>query len=170
MSYALAALDIALGMLTASGTFQDLVGADDATEALAFAVKTHGGTPAQRDGSLDAAIAADGSSIDLTTPPYAIVGISDPPKATLGGVGVWDRTGSIGVRLVLQRTLDDETPAESTDRAWDVAGDIVAELEAMIGAAGGFADADLDTSALYLDDDGVHRDHQIIELTITYRG
>lgn len=169
MSYVAASVDLAVTTLAACAAFQTLTGAADATAALSFIVKTHSGAASDSDGVVGDGIAADGQTIALNTPPYAIIG-TDGLTSSTGGVGYWDREGAISIRLVQLRRIGAETPPQATQRAWTVAGDIAAQIEAQIGSGTSFADADVSIAGLFMDDEGANRDQIITEITISFRG
>jgi hypothetical protein len=169
MSYARAALDLAVTALANSAAFQSLCGAADATAALSFIVKTTSGGPSANDALTSIGKAADGSDIDLSAPGFAIVGTQGVTK-TPGGVGYDDRDLSISYRIVMPRVVGAEAPAAASDRCWDTAGDIADEIDAQRGSATGFADAESNVDGLYQDEEGVHRLHSIAEITTNVRG
>lgn len=169
MSYARAVTDRGVLALSNCAAFQALCGAANATAALAFIVKTTSGAPGQNNGQLGKGKAADGSEIDLATPGYAICGINGITKSP-GGTGYDDRDFTFEARLVLPRVVLSETPAQSSDRAWDTAGDIADQIDALRGTDNGFADAESSVDGLYQDEEGVHREHTIALITTNGRG
>lgn len=167
-SYESKAIAIAADMLAASASFCAAVGALTATEAKSFIVETHSG--AEIDGETGIGKAMDGSDIDLTLPPYAIIGLEPGVEVDAGVVGYPDYTIGILVRLVMVRSASGQTPAENTRAAWNLTGAVRAEMQAQVGGGTAFADAEVSSAGLAMDQDGVHRDHTIAELIITARG
>jgi hypothetical protein len=174
-SYEAQAIALAINMLAGSATFRTLVGAASAAEALDFIIETHSGAPGANDGRLGMGKAVSGKAIDLAKPNYAIVGMDPGLGVDTGGVGYYDYEFSIGVRLVQDRLLSNqpggETPAEGTRRAWNVTGLVRFEMQGQVGSGTTtLADAEIRSEGLFLDEEGVHRQHIITQLLITARG
>lgn len=169
-SYESTAIQNAISMLAGSATFRALVGVATADEAKAFIVETHSGAPGQNSGKLGTGQAVTGASIDLAKPTYGIVGMDPGLDTQVGGVGYVDYEFSIGIRLVLPRVAADLSPAEVTRQAWNKTGLIRSEMQALVGGANALADAEIASAGLFMDEEGVHRDHIITQLTITARG
>lgn len=171
-SYEAKALELAIAMLCGSATFRTLVDAASSDAAKARVIETYGGAPSQNAGRLGKGIATDGTAVDLDVDQYAVVGlIPDSGLSTdAGGVGYYDYEFTIGIRLVMNRSIDTLTAAESARNAWNVTGKISAEMLALVGGANALADCEIQSTGPFMDEDGVHRDRIISELTITARG
>lgn len=167
-SYEAKAIEIAANMLAASASFRAAVGAATAAAAKAFIIETDSGV--EVDGKTGIGTAMDGSDIDIAAPPYAVLGLEPGVEVDAGAVGYPDYTTSILVRLVLARVGAGQTPAEGARAAWNLAGAVRAEMQAQVGGGTAFADAEISSAGLALDEDGVHRDHAIAQLLITARG
>jgi hypothetical protein len=85
-------------------------------------------------------------------------------------VGYYDYDFTIGVRLVLMRETATLGAAQAARKAWNQTGAIRAEMQAQVGGANALADAEVSSSGLYLDEEGVHKDQIVTELLITARG
>lgn len=169
-SYEAKALEFAVAMLAASATFRTLVSATTSDGAKAFIVETHSGSPGSVGGRLGKGKAVSGADLDLNAAPFAIVGM-DGVETNSPAVAYADYEFTISIRLVLQRFLPDELPAESMRRAWNVAGAVRAEMQAQVGGASALADCEINSSGLFLEEEGgVHKDHTVVMLTITARG
>lgn len=167
-SYEAKAIEIAANMLAASASFRAAVGAATAAAAKAFIVETNSG--AEVDGETGIGKAMDGSDIDLVEPPYAILGLEPGLDVDAGAVGYPDYTINVLLRLVMPRTATGQTPAESARAAWNLTGAVRAEMQAQVGGGTAFADAEVSSAGLAMDQDDVHRDHTIAQLIITARG
>lgn len=170
-SYEAGSLGLAVSMLAACARFQSCAGAADATAALGFIVESTSGTPGMNAGVLGNGTAVNGAALDLEAPFYAIVGLPDGVTSSAGGAGGWDdREFSIGIRLVHHRKKTGESAPDGARRAFNDHGVIRAQLEAQKGSSAALADFEVSSSGLFMDEEGVHRDHIITELTITARG
>jgi hypothetical protein len=167
-SYEAKAIELAATMLAASASFRAAVGAASASAAKAFIVETTSGL--EVDSKTGIGTAMDGSDLDLAVPPYAIIGLDPGLDVEAGGVGYVDYMTVIVVRLVLKRVGTGQNPAEGSRDAWNLAGKVRAEMQAQVGGANAFADAEVATAGLAMDEENVHRDHSVAQLTITSRG
>lgn len=169
-SYEAKALELAINMLCASASFQALVGAASAAAARAFVVETTSGAPADTNGKLGKGFATTGAELDLAVPPYAIVGLEPGVARTRGGVGYFDYDFSVVIRLVFVRRISGDAPPDSGRRAWNVTGQITDQINAQVGGADALADAEAKSEGIFMDEEGVHRDHVITQITITAQG
>lgn len=169
MTYAAAAVSLGVTTLTNCAAFRTLVGAANPTAALAFVVKTWSGAPENNSGTLGAGKAADGTSITLGTPPYAVIGMTGLQKDP-GGVGNWDISGTVEIRLYLPKVSTGEAPAVAAARAMTTAGTIAEQIEAQVGASTGFADADVQLDGPYMDEEGPYRAMTVFLIAINFRG
>ncbi len=173
-SYESKSIELAIAMLAGSATFRALVGVMTTDEAKAFIIETYGGNPGQTAGRMGKAMATTGTMIDLATQPHALVGLGVEPgggvSTQVGGVGYYDYEFAIGVRLVMPRAMQDNTPAEASRLAWNRTGLIRSEMLAQVGGTNALADAEIESAGLFLDEEGAHRDHVITQLTVTARG
>jgi hypothetical protein len=136
--------------------------------AKAFIVETDSG--AEVDGKTSVGTAMDGSDIDLLAPPYAVVGLDPGLDTEVGGIGYVDITATVLVRLVMWRVGSGQTPPEGTRTDWNLAGKVRAEMQAQVGGGTAFADAEVSSSGLAIDDPSIPKGHAIALLTITSRG
>jgi hypothetical protein len=170
-SYEASSLGLVVTMLSNSARFRLRAGVDSATTGLGRILESLGGTPAEHGGKSGEGIAVDGSRINLSTDFHAIVGLPDGMSSQIGGIGYDDREFTVGIQLVHQRRLsDDETPADGARRVLNDTGVIRAELEALRGGSNALADFEIASSGLFMDEEGVHKNHIVTELTITARG
>lgn len=172
-SYEAKAIEIAADMLARSASFRAAVGVtgSDATAiaaAKAFIIETDSGV--EVDSKTSVGTAMDGSDIDLRAPPYATIGLDPGLDTEAGGVGYVDYTTVILIRLVLWRVSTGQTPPEGARTAWNLAGTVRAEMQAQVGGGTAFADAEVSSSGLVIDDPSIPREHAIALLTITSRG
>jgi hypothetical protein len=172
-SYEAKAIEIAADMLARSASFRAAVGVpgSDATAiaaAKAFIVESHSG--AEVDGETGIGKAMDGSDLDLSVAPYAVIGLDPGLDVDAGAVGYPDYTVGVLARLVLALAAAGLTPAENTRAAWNLTGAIRAEMQAQVGGGTAFADAEVSSAGLAIGEQGVHRDHIVAQLTITARG
>jgi hypothetical protein len=174
-SYEAKAIAIAANMLAASTSFRTAVGAATAAAAKAFIVETYSG--GEVDGKTGIGTAMDGSDLTLATPPYAEIGLDPGLDTEHGSGGYVDYSFALIVRLVLARAGTGQTPPEGSRAAWNLAGKVRAEMQAQVGSGTAFADgltpfadAEIASAGLGLDEDGVHREHAIAQLTINGRG
>jgi hypothetical protein len=174
-SYEAKAIAIAANMLAASTSFRTAVGAATAAAAKAFIVETYSG--GEVDGSSGIGKAMDGSNINLATPPYAIIGLDPGLDTEHGSGGYVDYDYALIVRLVMAKAGTGQTPAEGSRAAWNLGGLARAEMQAQVGSGTAFsdgltpfADAEIASAGLAIDEDGVHSEHAIAQLTITGRG
>lgn len=163
-SYEAQAIAIAADMLAASASFRAAVGAATTAAAKARIVETHSG--AEVDGKTSIGKAMDGSDIDLAEPVYAIIGMEPGLDVDAGAVGYPDYAINILVRLITSR-LGTWPP---TRAAWNLTGAVRAEMQAQVGGGTAFADAEISSAGLAMDQDDVHRDHIVAQLIITARG
>lgn len=169
-SYESKALELAINMLCASASFQALTGAASAAAARAFVVETDSGAPQDVNGEIGAGIAASGAELDLAVPPYAIVGLEPGVARSLGGVGYFDYEFGIVIRLILARRADGETPPDSSRRAWNVTGQITDQINAQVGGPDALGQAEAKSEGIFKDEEGVHRDHLVTQITINAQG
>lgn len=174
-SYEAKAIAIAANMLAACASFRTAVGAATAAAAKAFIVETYSG--AEVDGETGIGTAMDGSDINLATPPYAVIGLEPGLDTEHGSGGYVDYDYTLVVRLVMAKAGTGQTPPEGARAAWNLAGTVRAELQAQVGSGTAFsdgltpfADAEVSSAGLAIDEEGVHREHAIAQLTITGRG
>lgn len=167
-SYEAKAIEIAADMLAASASFRAAVGASTAAAAKAFIVETDSG--AEVDTKTSVGTAMDGSDIDLRLPPYAVVGLDPGLDTEVGGIGYVDVTAVILVRLVMWRVGTGQTPPEGARTDWNLAGKVRAEMQAQVGGGTAFADAEVSSAGLVIDDPSIPKEHAIALLTITSRG
>lgn len=167
-SYEAKAIAIAADMLAASASFRTAVGAATAAAAKAFIVETHSG--AEVDGETGIGTAMDGSDLNLSEAPYAVIGLDPGLDVDAGVLGYPDFTVSVLVRLVMALSAIGQTPAETTRAAWNLTGAVRAEIQAQVGGGTAFADAEVSSAGLAIGEDGIHRDHIVAQLTITARG
>lgn len=172
-SYEAKAIEIAADMLARSASFRAAVGVSgsDATAiaaAKAFIVETDSGV--EVDSKTSVGTAMNGSDIDLRLPPYAVVGLDPGLDTEVGGIGYVDVTAVILVRLVMLRVGTGQTPPEGARTDWNLAGKVRAEMQAQVGGGTAFADAEVSSSGLVIDDPSIPKEHAIALLTITSRG
>lgn len=167
-SYKASATLAAITMLSASSTFQTLVGAANATAAKAKIIEEWGGTP-KLAGGQGKAIACDNSAF-TATPPYAILRVPEI-QTELIGVGFYRFRGEVELVLLQARKLTSETPPESMRRSTNIADAIRDEILAQFGSSGAFAEGTCSIIGPGLPDDaGADADALLAHLTITFEG
>ncbi len=169
MTYAAASVDLGVTTLTNCAAFRTATGTATPTAALARVVKVWSGAPENNAGQLGKGKAADDSEIDLTAAPYAVVGMTSLAKSA-GGVGYWETTGTVAIRLYLEKVKTGESPAEAAARATTEAGTIAEQIEGQVGESTGFADADVQLDGPFMDEEGPYRSMIIYEISINFRG
>lgn len=165
-SYLAKVLGNAITMLSKSATWQTLLAVATEAEALSRIVENWGGTIIQvGQGS---AKATDGT-LFAVVPPYAIAAASEMPS-DYGGVGAFDRSGTVTLEIVVPGLQADETPAELSCRAFNTIDQIREEIEGVAGQDGCLATFTADTVLQPLPDDtGANLDAVIGYIVINWR-
>lgn len=165
-SYLAKVVEAGITMLAASATFRTLVGAADSAAAKTRIVESWGGAPAQAGGAAKAK-AVDGTSF-TAAPPFGHVH-SPGMQQELAGVGFYIYRGDVMIGLVQVRKLTGETPAEQFRRARNIADGVRADLTAMFGTTGCFAQGTIDIDGPELPDEtGADGDALVATLILSW--